>query len=116
MTGEAAGTQRLPELEDRWREVEQRILAVSHHLWTQGNICRKWDRGGYVWRLRYYERLLDGRLVQRTIRIGRDPILVRRARDLLNRCRDRQTRLDEIPTLASIVTAATVVGRQMAGA
>ncbi len=116
MTRTVASAKRLPELEARWREVEQRILAVSQHLWSQGNICRKWDRGGYVWRLRFYERLADGRNVQRTLRIGRDPVLVQRARDLLKRCRERQAWLEEIPTLASIVTAATVVGRQMAGA
>src|ERR1700722_17192713 len=64
------------DLEIRWCDINRRILAASPHPWTQGNICRKWDRGGHVWRLRYYERLGDGRPVQRTIRIGRDPVLV----------------------------------------
>jgi hypothetical protein len=104
------------DVEARWRVIRERILKIAPFLWSQGSICRKADRGGPVWRLRYYERLPDGRLVQRTIRIGCDPVLVERARDLLKRCRDRQTRLEEIPTLASIVTSATVVGRQMAGA
>jgi hypothetical protein len=114
MTGEAAGTQRLPELEIRWRKLEQRILAVSHHLWHQGNIGRKWDRGGYVWRLRFYEQVADGRLVQRTIRIGRDPVLVQRAEQLLRRCRKRQAWLEEIPKLARLVAVAAATTRRRA--
>lgn len=111
MTRTAASTQRLPELEARWKDVERRILAVSHHLWSQGSICRKWDRGGYVWRLRFYERLADGRRVQRTIRIGRDPVLVQRAEELLNRCRARKAWLDEIPRLSRLVAAAAAGAR-----
>ncbi len=102
-------------VEDRWREVKQRILAVSEHLWTQGSICRKWDRGGWVWRLRFYERLPDGRRVQRTVRIGCDLVLVERAQDLLRRCRERQASLEEIPMLARLVTAAAAAGRRLAG-
>jgi hypothetical protein len=96
----------LADLEIRWSDIKRRILAASPCLWTQGNICRKWDRGGYVWRLRYYERLEDGRLVQRTIRIGRDPVLVHRAEELLKACRRRQQLLEEIPLLARLVRAA----------
>jgi hypothetical protein len=102
----------LPDLDARWNEIKGRILAVSEHLWTQGNICRKWDRGGYVWRLRYYERLEDGRRVQRTIRIGRDSVLVERAEGLLKRCRQRKEWLDEIPRLAGIVAAAAAAMRR----
>jgi hypothetical protein len=102
----------LPDLEARWSEIKGRILAVSQHLWTQGNICRKWDRGGFVWRLRYYERLEDGRLVQRTIRIGRDPVLLQQAEELLRCCRQRKEWLDEIPSLARLVEAAAVGTRR----
>ena len=112
MTLTAASTQQLPELDARWKEVEQRILAVSRHLWSQGSICRKWDRGGYVWRLRFYERLADGRNVQRTIRIGRDPYLVQRAEELLRRCRERKEWLEEIPRLARLVAVTAVTTRR----
>jgi hypothetical protein len=101
-----------PEIEARWKVVRERILAVSHLLWTQGNICQKFDRAGRVWRLRYYERLAEGRLVQRTIRIGRDPLLAKRARELLKRCRARQSWLQEIPKLAPLVTRAAALGRR----
>ena len=102
----------LADLEIRWSDIKRRILAASPRLWTQGNICRKWDRGGYVWRLRYYERLEDGRLVQRTIRIGRDPVLVHRAEELLKACRRRQQLLEEIPLLARLVRAAAASARR----
>jgi hypothetical protein len=98
----------LSETEARWQDVKGRILAVSQHLWTQGNICRKWDRGGYVWRLRYYESLEDGRRIQRTIRIGCDPVVFKRAEELLKHCRQRKEWLDEIPRLARLVEAAAV--------
>lgn len=103
---------RLSDLEARWNELKRRMLAVSEHLWTQGNICRKWDRGGYVWRLRYYERLENGSLIQRTIRIGGDPVLLRRAKELLERCRQRKEWLDEIPVLARLAEAAAVATRR----
>ena len=112
MMRSASTTACLPDLEARWNELQRRILAVSQHLWTQGNICRKWDRGGYVWRLRYYERLEDGRSVQRTVRIGRDPVLLQRAEQLLRCCRQRKEWLDEIPRLARLVEAAAVGTRR----
>jgi hypothetical protein len=108
MKRSASSAPSVPDLEARWNEIKQRILAVAQHLWTQGNICRKWDRGGYVWRLRYYERVEDGRLIQRTIRIGADPVLVRRAEELLKCCRQRKEWLDEIPGLARLVESAAV--------
>lgn len=111
MRKSASNPEHLLDIEARWKEVERRILAVAHHLWTQGNICRKWDRGGYVWRLRFYERLADGRLVQRTIRIGGNPVLVQRAEELLHRCRERKELLQEIPSLARVVAAAATATR-----
>jgi hypothetical protein len=110
----SSNPEHLLDIEARWEEVERRILAVAHHLWTQGNICKKWDRGGYVWRLRFYERLPDGRLVQRTLRIGRDPVLVQRAEQLLRRCRERKEWLEEIPMLARVVAAACATTRRLA--
>lgn len=110
----ASNPEHLLDIEARWEEVERRILGVAHLLWTQGNICRKWDRGGYVWRLRFYERLADGRLVQRTIRIGRDPVLVQRAEELLRRCRERKEWLEEIPRLSRLVAVAAATTRRRA--
>ena len=99
------------DLELRWQEIEQRMLAVTHLLWSQGSICSKSERGGEVWRLRYYERVEGGRLVQRTIRIGREPELVERAQDLLRRCKARREWLREIPQLCRQVSAAAVFMR-----
>ena len=101
------------DVEARWRVIRERILKIAPFLRTQGNICRKADRGGPVWRLRYYERLDDGRLVQRSLRIGRDPTVVQRAQQLLRRCREQQSSLNEIPGLARLVRAAAASSRRL---
>ena len=98
------------DLEERWRTIEGKILAAAHLLERGGALSLKDDRGGPVWRLRFRDRSPTGKLVERTIRIGKNPELVRRARELLERCHQRGAWRTEIAGLSrlSAVAVATV--------
>jgi hypothetical protein len=69
--------------EVRWTVIEAKIAAVGHLLQEQGSVSRKRDHGKWLWRLRYFEFADDGRRVQRTVYLTRDPGLADRARQLV---------------------------------
>lgn len=98
------------DLEARWRTIEAKILAATHLLERAGALSQKDDRGGPIWRLRFRERLPTGILIERTIRIGKNPELVRRASELLERIHRRGAWRKEIAALArlSTVVSATI--------
>jgi len=70
----------------QWKVIEAKILNCARHLRRQGALCAKLVGGRAVWRLRFVEHAVDHD-VHRTIHIGSDPEHVRRATDLLARCR-----------------------------
>jgi hypothetical protein len=100
------------DLEERWRTIEGKILAAAGLLERGGALSQKDDRGAPVWRLRYRERLATGQVVMRAIWLGRNVEVVRRARILLERCRQKGGWRKEIAALCDLsATAAAVVGR-----
>ncbi len=90
----------------RWKAINGRIMAVSPAALDAGQHLPQMGSG----RIRLAPAVLrtsrGGGVVQRTIRIGRDPLLVQQAEVLLERCRQRKEWLDEIPGLARLVAAA----------
>jgi len=71
------------QLEAEWLTVRLRIEANRHLLVEHGALVRLSGKDCTCWRLRFYERLPEGRVVQRSIQVGSHPELVRRARQLL---------------------------------
>ena len=72
-----------PGLGARWAKLETRLAAVSHLLRRQGSITSKRAGKRKIARLRFFEPSAAGRRVQRSVYIGCDPELIRRARLLL---------------------------------
>ena len=76
-----------PDREARWREIERKLDAVSGALARQGSVAsRLTPAGTRVYSVRYME-AGDGRRRQRTIYLGPDPELARRAAEMIREVR-----------------------------
>jgi hypothetical protein len=87
------------DVETRWAKVKAQILADADLLGTQGTFCRKSDGEGTSFRLRYVDRRGDGKAVHRAIGLTSNPELLRRTKELLERCHQRGARVAEVESL-----------------
>ena len=100
------------ELESEWTRIRTRILAKAGFLGRQGALIARHDKGEpLVWRLRFVEDFGMGIRSHRSITIGSHPELVRRARELLGRCRERAKWEDELENLRKTSEAIAVTTR-----
>jgi hypothetical protein len=83
MDADAQGEPLDAQLEAQWRTVRVRIEANRHLLVEHGALVLRGGKDCTCWRLRFYERTQEGRVVQRSIQVGDNQELVRRARELL---------------------------------
>jgi hypothetical protein len=95
-----------PQQEARWQRIERRIIQNARHLRKQGCLARQGTRGSR-WCLRFLERLPTGGIVHRSIYLGSNPELVRRARLLLARCREHGNGRREVAALSKMVAEAS---------
>jgi hypothetical protein len=79
-----------PELEARWRRLESKILARATIFASRGVLC-EFGPQRPAWRLRYCEGTDEGKIVYRTLYVGRHPLLIERTRALLHRLREPET-------------------------
>ena len=100
--------------EVRWASLEEKLDRVAETLIGQGTLVRKTTRSGRkTWVIRYVD-TAGGKRVHRSIHVGTDPQLVRRARHLLGRYRQRQRWPEEIATYARLAGSVGAVARRLA--
>jgi hypothetical protein len=99
--------------ERRWANVRQRMESASAILTRQGSVAtRVTPAGSRVASVRYFE-VIDGRRRQRVIYLGADEELVRRARELIGRCREGERWIRETEEAARFVVASGSLVRRM---
>ena len=117
MLGVDADAQDLPldaRLEAQWERFRARIEAHRHLLAGQGSLVLKGGKHRTCWRLRFYQRVPDGRVVQRSVHVGAHPELVRRARLLLEAYRRPRELMRETAALVRVASAlAGALGRRV---
>jgi hypothetical protein len=73
--------------EKQWEKICEKLKTARPFLNRQGSLAKRRTAKGYVWLLRYFEPLEDGKRVQRCIYVG-DDILANRVRWMLDTIRD----------------------------
>ncbi len=87
------------ERESQWIELRTRLDSIASLLRTQGVLDRKHQKGRWVWRVRYTDKVNARR---RTIYIGTDPELARRVQELLNHYREQQRWAEQTEVLVKL--------------
>ena len=100
--------------ERRWAALEQKLDRVAETLIGQGTLVRKTTPSGRkTWAIRFVD-ASGGKRVHRSLHVGTDPQLVRRARHLLGRYRQRQRWPEEIATYVRLAGSVGAVARRLA--
>ena len=101
-------------LEARWAEVEARMEASAGWLAAQGSLAAKTANGRRVWVLRFVAGE-GGRRVHKSIYVGNDdrPELLRRARRLLDRYRERRRWPEQLAAYVRLARAAGGIARRL---
>ena len=100
--------------ERRWAALQEKLDRVAETLIGQGTLVRKtMPSGRKTWRIRFVD-TSGGKRVHRSLHVGTDPQLVRRARHLLGRYRQRQRWPEEIATYARLAGSVGAVARRLA--
>ena len=100
--------------ERRWAALEEKLDRVAETLIGQGTLVRKtMPSGRKTWVIRYVD-TSGGKRVHRSLHVGTDPQLVRRARHLLSRYRQRQRWPEEIATYVRLAGSVGAVARRLA--
>jgi hypothetical protein len=100
--------------ERRWAALEQKLDRVAEMLIGQGTLVRKaMPSGRQTWAIRYVD-ASGGKRVHRSLHVGTDLQLVRRARHLLGRYRQRQRWPAEIATYVRLAGSVAAVARRLA--
>ena len=100
--------------ERRWAALQEKLDRVAETLIGQGTLVRKtMPSGRKTWRIRFVD-TAGGKRVHRSLHVGTDPQLVRRARQLLGRYRQRQRWPEEIATYVRLAGSVGVVARRLA--
>ena len=100
--------------ERRWAALEEKLDRVAETLIGQGTLVRKtMPSGRKTWVIRYVD-ASGGKRVHRSLHVGTDPQLVRRARRLLGRYRQRQRWPAEIATYVRLAGSVGAVARRLA--
>ena len=100
--------------ERRWAALQEKLDRVAEALVGQGSLVRKTTPSGReTWRIRFVD-TSGGKRVHRSLHVGTDPQLVRRARHLLSRYRQRQRWPEEIATYVRLAASVGAVARRLA--
>ena len=100
--------------ERRWAALQEKLDRVAETLIGQGTLVRKaMPSGRETWVIRYVD-ASGGKRVHRSLHVGTDPQLVRRARHLLSRYRQRQRWPAEIATYVRLAGSVGAVARRLA--
>jgi hypothetical protein len=100
--------------ERRWAALQEKLDRVAEALVGQGSLVRKTTPSGReTWRIRFVD-TSGGKRVHRSLHVGTDPQLVRRARHLLGRYRQRQRWPAEIATYVRLAGSVGAVARRLA--
>ena len=100
--------------ERRWAAIQEKLDRVAETLIGQGTLVRKtMPSGRKTWAIRYMD-TTGGKRVHRSLHVGTDPQLVRRARHLLSRYRQRQRWPEEIATYVRLAGSVGAVARRLA--
>ena len=100
--------------ERRWAALQEKLDRVAETLIGQGTLVRKtMPSGRKTWRIRFVD-TAGGKRVHRSLHVGTDPQLVRRARHLLGRYRQRQRWPAEIATYVRLAGSIGAVARRLA--
>jgi hypothetical protein len=99
------------DLERRWATVREQLEAAAEVLAHRGSIASRLTVGGLrVYSVRFSE---PGQRRQRAVYLGEDGELVRRARALIERYRERERRVKEVEAAARFTTASGALLRRL---
>lgn len=85
--------------EIRWETLRNRLDALAGLLAERGCLSsRRTGQSSRVWSVRYSE-VVDSRRVQRTLYVGKDPVVVQRTRQYLAGLRRDAEWIDGLPAL-----------------
>jgi hypothetical protein len=102
------------DLERRWVAIRERMEAAAEVLAHRGSIASRLTGGGRrVYSLRY---AALGEKRQKAIYLGEDGELVRRARDLIERYRERERRVREVEAAARFTAGSAALLRRLLAA
>jgi hypothetical protein len=102
------------DLESRWAAIRGRMEAAAEVLARRGSIASRLTNGGLrVYSLRY---AAPGEKRQRAIYLGRDGVLVRRARALIEGYRERERRVREVEAMARFTAGSVALLRRVLAA
>jgi hypothetical protein len=100
--------------ERRWAALQEKLDRVAETLIGQGALVRKaMPSGRKTWVVRFVD-TSGGKRVHRSLHVGTDPQLVRRARQLLGRYRQRRRWPAEIATYVRLAGSVGAVARRLA--
>ena len=100
--------------ERRWAALQEKLDRVAETLIGQGTLVRKtMPSGRKTWAIRYMD-TTGGKRVHRSLHVGTDPQLVRRACHLLARYRQRQRWPEEIANYVRLAASVGAVARRLA--
>ena len=100
-----------PDLERRWESIRGRMESASEVLARRGSIASRLTGGGLrVYAVRFKE---PGERRQRAIYLGRDGMLVRRARALIEGYRGRERQVREVEEAARFTVASGAFLRRL---
>ncbi len=100
--------------ERRWIALQEKLDRVAETLIGQGTLVRKATPSGRTtWVIRYVD-TSGGKRVHRSVYVGADSRLLRRARHLLGRYRERQRWPEEIATYVRLAASVAAVARRLA--
>jgi hypothetical protein len=100
--------------ERRWAALQAKLDLVAEAIIGQGTLVRKtMPSGRATWRIRYVD-TSGGKRVHRSLHVGTDPQLVRRARHLLGRYRQRRRWPEEIATYVRLAGSVGAIARRLA--
>jgi hypothetical protein len=99
------------DLEQRWAVIQTKMQGSAHILRQRGVLMpKRAERGRRVWVLRFQSR--DGTRTHRSIYVGCEPSLVRRARNALGELQAPRDHLREATAAAGWMAAAAVLARR----
>ncbi len=98
-----------PGRDKRWQHILERLRDSSRYLMDQGSVSSRKASGRRVWSVRFYVRDC-GKVTQKSIYIGNDPVLVAWTRRFINQCRAQGDLYRSLKTIERTSAAVTRIG------
>jgi hypothetical protein len=92
-------------MEDRWLAIRSQLESAADILAKQGVIASRRASGRRVWSVRYRQEDRSGRRVHKSIYLGDNAELIRRAQGLLDQFRHREAWYREVESMAKLTAA-----------